>query len=136
VIDVAVAPDDAAARAALARMLRGYAGTVGARSSAFAVDNVAVLVRCLGASCDPAAHAARARAAVLAAPSGRATAPRLAGGEGEIVLPDWMLDGRPVVRGPAVVRKRGPRRFVVSRTGPGAVTIELRGIDDRLRPTP
>ena len=136
VIDVAVAVDEAAAQASLSRMLRGYAGSVGARSAAFAIDNVAVLVRCLEAACDPATHAARARAAVLAAPSGRPTAPRLAGREGEVVLPDWMLDGRPVVRGPAVVRKRGDRRFVVTRTGPGAIAIDVRGIDDRLRPTP
>jgi hypothetical protein len=135
IVDVAVTADDAAAHTALGRMLRGYSGTIGARSAAFTVDNVAVLVRCLVADCDPAAHAARARAAVLRAPTGRPTAARVLGRDGAIELPAWMLDGRVVVRGPAVVRRSSARRFVVTRTGPGALEVELVGIDDRLRPT-
>jgi hypothetical protein len=134
-IDVVVAADEAGAEAGLARMLRGYAREPGPKTASVVVDNIAVLVRCLNERCDAQAHAERVRAAIARAPVGSPTAARPRVREGEITLPAWMLAGRVVVRGPGVVRKSGERRFHVSRTGSGALEIEVVGIDDRLRPT-
>jgi hypothetical protein len=116
-------------------MLRGYSREPGPRSAAFALDNVAIVVRCLDDDCDASAYAERARHAVERAPEGSPTAPSARAREGDVVLPSSLLAGRVVSRGPAVVSKTGARSFVVRRTGPGALEVEVVGVDHRLRPT-
>lgn len=154
-VDVRVAPDAAGARAALAARLRavtspppeadlGDAGLGDAGFAAFARDNVFVSVHRVAGDADALAVARAMDAAVRAAPAG---APALAPAErrfyddaqlGErpvaVEFPEGLLAAQLEVCGPAYAR-RTAGGWVVVRTGPGAVTVRVLGVDRRLRTT-
>jgi hypothetical protein len=155
--DVLVAHDAAAASAALAAFRKGTArplsdryGVGDAACGAAAVfgfvrDNVMIVYRSLDGAVDAAALAARADAAVLAAPFGRATADDVAavasgsGVPGDPPIPvridERYLAARVTVDGPGYARRtRGG--WVVVRTGDGPLRAEVVAVDDRLRATP
>jgi hypothetical protein len=155
-LDVVVADDAAAARAALERWRNGAARELPAVTGlghaacgtttavGFARDNIMIAGRRVAGDADVAAIARAADRAVAAAATGspfaRPAAPArlddLAVGATAIVAPAVLpavLAAELSVRGPARARRTGTAGWRVTRTGAGRVTTAITLVDDRLR---
>ena len=155
VMEVLVAADAAGARAALDDWKRtlqlvppaealGDAGYGGGSTHGFVRDNVFAMVRRVAGEADAAAIAAQVDAAIQAAPAGEPTLDamptqafddaQLGADPVPLAFASGLIAANVSVCGPAYAR-RTAAGWVLVRTGPGAVTVRVTGVDAFLRVT-